>query len=90
MEITLGEAFMRWRAERVSVEQVETQPILDHQEPIPVDDEAWRELKRVMEAGDELWTFQSPQAEWDRFMGWQGLALVRGGRLVDVLITAQN
>jgi hypothetical protein len=88
--MTLGEAFMSWRVERVSVEQVETQPILNHQEPFPADHDRWQELKRTMQTGDELWTFRSPEQEWDRHMGWQGLVLVRDGRLIDELVTAQN
>jgi hypothetical protein len=78
------------RFEGVSVKQVETQPILDHQEPPWKESERWQELKRVMRAGDELWTFRSPQTEWDRHMGWQGLVFVRDATMIDVLITAQN
>jgi hypothetical protein len=47
-------------------------------------------LKRLMQPGDELWTFRSPQEEWDRHMGWQGLVLVRGGKLVEVIVMDQN
>ena len=88
--MTLGEAFMHWRAERVSVEQVESKPILDHEETLPIEIDEWKQLKRIMQAGDELWTFRSPQQEWDRHMGWQGLVLVRDGSLIYVVVTAQN
>jgi hypothetical protein len=36
-EKSLCEAFIRWRVERVSVNRVETQPTLDHQEPLHQD-----------------------------------------------------
>jgi hypothetical protein len=74
--VTLGDAFLGWRKERVTIEQVELQPILDHDEPLSDQDEEWRQVKRAILPGDELWTFCSPQEEWDRFMGWQGLVLV--------------
>ena len=86
----LGDAFLAWRKERVTVEQVESQTILDHDEPLSDSFGEWRELKRMMQPGDELWTFRSPKEEWDRFMGWQGLVLVRDGRLLEVVVTAQN
>ena len=88
--MTLAEAFMAWRRERVTVEQVESQPILDHEEPVSPAFEDWQRLKQLMQPGDELWTFGSPQAEWDRHMGFQGLVLVRDGKLIECAITAQN
>jgi hypothetical protein len=88
--MNLGDAFLAWRKERVTVEQVESQPILDHDEPLNDALGEWRELKGVLQPGDELWTFRSPQEEWDRFMGWQGLVLVRDGKLLEVVVTAQN
>jgi hypothetical protein len=88
--MNLRDAFLAWRKERVTVEQVESQPILDHNEPLSDEFGEWRELKRLTKSGDELWTFRSPQEEWDRHMGWQGLVLVRGGKLVEAVVTAQN
>ena len=88
--MNLGDAFLAWRKERVTVERVESQPILDHGETLSDAFGEWRELKRLMQPGDELWTFRSPLEEWDGFMGWQGLVLVRGGKLVEVVVTAQN
>ena len=88
--MNLGDAFLTWRKEPLTVEQVESQPILDHDEPLSEAFDEWRAVKRLMQPGDELWTFRSPQEEWDRHMGWQGLVLVRGGKLVEAIITAQN
>ena len=86
----LDEAFMAWRKDRVSIEHIERHPILDHEDPFTDDFKDWRRLKSLVQAGDELWTFRSPQEEWDRFMGWQGIVLVRDGRFLDVCVTAQN
>jgi len=43
-----------------------------------------------MEPGDELWFWSSDPEDWDRFMGWEGLALVRRGEIVDSFFTAMN
>ncbi len=80
---------MAWRKERVTVEHVEHHPILDHESPCSDDFEDWRRLKAVVREGDELWTFCSPQEEWDRHMGWQGVLLVRGGSLVEICGSAR-
>ena len=88
--MNLENAFLAWRKERVTIEHVESQPILDHDEPLTDAFAEWRELKRLMQPGDELWTFCSPREEWDRCMGWQGLLAVRGGKLLEVVVTAQN
>jgi hypothetical protein len=86
----LGQAFLSWRKERVTIEQVELSPFLDHEAPLGDDSDEWRRLKGLVQANDEIWTFCSPQEEWDRHMGWQGLILVRDGKLIDVVVTAQN
>jgi hypothetical protein len=88
--MTLGEAFMKWRKERVSIEHAEHQPILDHEAPFSDEFEDWRRIKSMFQEGDELWTFCSPMEEWEGRMGWQGVVLVRDGKLVDVCISAQN
>ena len=88
--MNLEDAFLAWRKTRVTVEQFESQPILDHEEPLSDSFSGWRELRQLMRPEDELWTFRGPQEEWDRFVGWQGLVLVRGGKLVGFAVTAQN
>lgn len=88
--MNLEDTFLAWRKERVTIERIESQPILDHNEPLSDAFDEWRELKRLMRPGDELWRFCSPQEEWDRHMGWQGLVAVRGGRLLEVVVTALN
>ncbi len=81
---------MAWRKERVTVEHIDHYPILDHEHPFSDDFAGWRDLKSQIQEGDELWTFCSPQEEWDRHMGWQGVLLVRDGRFVDLCVSAQN
>jgi hypothetical protein len=50
----------------------------------------WQTLKSKMQPGDEPWTFSSPPEDWERFMGWEGIALVRQGEIVELLCTAMN
>jgi hypothetical protein len=46
--VNLDEAFLAWRKERITIEQVESQPILDHDEPLSDAFDEWRELKRLL------------------------------------------
>jgi hypothetical protein len=88
--MTLLEDFMAWRVEQVSIDYVERVAVLDHEEPLTNEWDEWRRLKCMVKYRDEIWTFCSPQVEWDRHMGWQGLILVRDGRPIEVCVTAQN
>jgi hypothetical protein len=88
--VSLGEAFMSWRQDHTDIARIEASPILDHEEPFTDAWTDWKAFKSLVQPGDELWTFRSPQDEWDRHMGWQGILLIRAGVLADFLITAQN
>lgn len=88
--VPLSQDLVGWRRELVDVVHVETRPILDHDEPLTEDWADWRSFKSRIAPGDEIWTFRSPQEEWDAHMGWQGLLLLRQGALVEFLVTAQN
>jgi hypothetical protein len=89
-DIPLVDAFMSWRRDRTDVAKVESSPIFDNKKPLTDSFREWKEMKSLIRPGDELWTFDSPQQEWDRHMGWQGLLLIRDGELVEVVVTAQN
>ena len=85
--VPLFEAFLAWRHELVTVEQIESAPILYRELPLRSDFPSWQKLKALMQPGDELWTFDSPQRFWRDGMGWQGILLVRLG---EVCVTAMN
>jgi hypothetical protein len=51
---------------------------------------AWEDLKALMLAGDELWTFTSPSNSWRDLAGRAGIALVRSGVPVKVIVTTMN
>lgn len=50
----------------------------------------WEDLKAAMVPGDEIWTFASPPESWRDLAGRAGVALVRNGVPVKVIITAMN
>jgi hypothetical protein len=50
----------------------------------------WEALKEKMEPGDEIWFWSSDEDSWKRMMGWEGMALVRQGEIIDFFLTAQN
>ena len=88
--VPLSEAFMAWRRELVSVEQVESEPIFGKGQPLRADFPDWIALKQQLQAGDELWMFDSPRRFWRQCMGWRGIVLVRSGRFLAVCTTAMN
>ncbi len=88
--VPLSEAFIAWRRERVSVEQVESEPIFGREQPLRPEFPEWIALKQQFQPGDELWTFDCPKRFWRQGMGWQGIMLVRSGRFVAACTTAMN
>ena len=50
----------------------------------------WEALKTHMQPGDQLWTFMSPPKSWEDLAGRSGIALVRNGAPVEVIIGAMN
>ena len=50
----------------------------------------WEALKAKMEPSDEIWFWSTDEESWKRFMGWEGMALVRNGDVIDFFLTALN
>jgi len=50
----------------------------------------WEALKADMQPNDELWTFSSPPRTWEDLAGRAGIALVRDGQAIDVIVTMLN
>ena len=50
----------------------------------------WEALKTHMQPGDQLWTFMSPPKSGEDLAGRSGIALVRNGAPVEVIIGAMN
>lgn len=95
-----ADAIESWLTERVSVEEAEVRstPTPDQlarnprmpNKPFGFDNERWEILKTQMIDGDELWYFCSPQETWRKLYGRAGLAVVRGGRVVETLVLLMN
>jgi hypothetical protein len=75
-----------WLSARVSVKDVEKANI-ENGRPFGYQHRKWERLKGRMEAGDELWEFQSPPASWAHLMGREGYALVRQGEIIEAILT---
>lgn len=50
----------------------------------------WSRLKAAMQEGDELWEYSSPPDSWEHLCGRAGYAVVRGGEIVDDILTMMN
>jgi hypothetical protein len=56
-------------------------------------DEQWLQFKDKMEKGDELFYFRTPQKTWTELSprcGMEGYALVRGDKVVEVILTSSS
>ena len=52
--------------------------------------EQWLKLKAQFQDGDEFREFMSPPKSWEKLAGRFGVALVRDGRVIDLLVTLRN
>jgi hypothetical protein len=50
----------------------------------------WEALKADMQPNDELWTFSSPPRTWEDLAGRAGIALVRDGIAIEIIVTMLN
>jgi hypothetical protein len=50
----------------------------------------WEKLKADMQPNDELWTFSSPPRTWEDLAGRAGIALVRDGQAIEIIVTMLN
>ena len=89
-----------WLQKKISVAEAEaTYPgvkdersarVPDAAKPFGFNHSEWEELKAAMVPGDEIWTFASSPASWRDLAGRAGVALVRNGVPIQVIITAMN
>ena len=50
----------------------------------------WETLKAGIKPGDELWSFISPADPWQQLASRMGVALLRDGKVIEVIITEMN
>lgn len=51
---------------------------------------SWGELEKQFEDGDEFYEYRSPPETWQQLRGRAGIALVKGGKVVDLIVTSLN
>jgi hypothetical protein len=89
-----------WLTERTTVEESEaanpgitderTERFPDAAKPFGFQHREWEEFKALILPGDELWVFSSPPESWKNLAGSFGVALVRGGVPIKILVTVVN
>jgi hypothetical protein len=67
------------------------QKLLDRSEPFRKwAEERWKPFIALMQPGDELWQFRSPDHTWANLAGRAGYAILRDGEIVHSLVTLLN
>jgi|APLak6261691555_1056199.scaffolds.fasta_scaffold12337_1 hypothetical protein len=88
--------FKEWLLERVTVDAAEKLHAVQVDElgpnPVPFgfQNGAWRSFIANMRPGDEIWEFSSPAEDWENLAGRGGYAMVRGGEIVQHIVTIMN
>lgn len=81
---------------QLTVEQAEAEHLVVDEQlgPYPVafgfQHAAWCAFRAQIQPGDALWEYVSPPMTWRRLCGRQGLALMRGGKLIDSFLTCMS
>lgn len=81
---------------KLSVEEAEAENLVAdaHLGPVPVPfgwcNDEWVSLLARMQPGDELWEFRSGDKSWSHLAGREGIALVRGDKIVATVVTRMN
>jgi hypothetical protein len=89
-----------WLDKKVSIEEAEAshpgvhdarvQSMPEIAKPFGFLSSKWEALKAVMQPGDELWTFASPPDSWQDLAGRAGVAVVRDGNPIKIIVTSMN
>jgi len=89
-----------WLQQRVSMAEAEAahpgvkderiKQFPDAAKPFGFRNREWEDLKALMMPGDEIWTFSSPPESWQDLAGRAGVALVRDGIPIRVVVTMMN
>ncbi|HTV43403.1 MAG TPA: hypothetical protein VMF08_22765 [Candidatus Sulfotelmatobacter sp.] len=82
-----------WLKHKVTREQAEAENTFEDSRlgpagiPFGFQNAQWRKIVMMMQDGDELWTFSSDGKSWQMLCGRAGISLVRGGEIVDSIVT---
>lgn len=81
--------FPQWLQSKATVLELEAEQLINGV-PFGFCNGEWEALKSAMQTGDEVWRFSSPTEDWERLMGWEGVALVRSGQIIQCVVTGMN
>jgi hypothetical protein len=85
-KITVGEAEAEYPG--ISDDRVSRFP--EAARPFGFCNREWEILKAEIKSCDELWTFCSPADSWRKFTGLMGIALLRNGKVIEVIVIEMN
>jgi hypothetical protein len=81
----LGNEISREYAEAANMVTVDGDDV-----PFGCNNQQWQTILRIMEQGDRLYEFRSPEESWEDFAGVEGVALVRNKEIVADLAILLN
>jgi hypothetical protein len=85
-----------WLIRKLTIEEAETLNMVSDKrlgpEPVPFGfiNQAWLNLKSLIQEGDELWEFSSPKVTWECLVGREGIVLIRKDKEIAHIITREN
>ena len=85
-----GDLRARWLVKPMSVSDIEKKYSVAGGKPFGANNAGWLRLKSAMKPGDELWFYSNPGELWVAHMGEEGIAIVRGGKVVDWFVCRSN
>jgi hypothetical protein len=85
-KMTLAEA----EAEHPGITDERKERFPEAAKPFGFQHQKWEEFKAAMLPGDELWAFSSPADSWKHLAGRSGIALVRGGVPIRIIVTLMS
>jgi hypothetical protein len=90
----MDSVYRGWLRRRLTVREAEERNLVHHRAlggdavPFGFRNNEWRALLAKIADGDEIWEFRNSESSWQLLRGRAGVALVRDGEVIDVLITS--
>ena len=65
-----------------------TEPVLHL--PFGYENDKWETMKALVEDGDELWQYSTPEWTWGAFVGCAGIVLLRNDDIIAEFVTERS
>ena len=84
-----------WLRRKLTIEEAEAEHLVINDiwpegKPFGFIADQWQKLITQMQPSDEIWEYRSDDESWQQLMGWEGIALVREGVIIDSICTGMN